>query len=95
MLAAAAAETAAAAATKDKQDDDDPATGTISSEVKHIIDSILPLRAGLIVLIVSLITRRMLISVFRLMRRFAVFWLPSAIFYAAPAARVTFTAAIL
>ncbi|WP_159435421.1 hypothetical protein [Sporobacter termitidis] len=48
VLEAATTETAAAAAaTQDKQDDDDPATGIIS-KIKHIIDSILPLRAGLI-----------------------------------------------
>jgi hypothetical protein len=45
FLASAAAEAAAAAANKNKDNDDDPATGIIS-KIKHIINSILPLRVG-------------------------------------------------
>jgi transposase len=65
----AATEAAAAAATKDKQDDDDAPT-VITTKIKHIIDSILPLRAGLLELLFSLITRSKLIRAF-LRKRFS------------------------
>lgn len=45
FTAAVVSTKAAAAATKDYQHDDDPATGIIP-KIKHIINSILPLRAG-------------------------------------------------
>lgn len=47
VIILAAAESTAAAAAKDQQDDNNPATGIIS-EIEHIVDSILPLRAGFI-----------------------------------------------